>query len=528
MDIAKHSVASSSSCKFDEDEYYQKINEQYKYKDKLEKIFVKYNISLDMNVFYSRSGIVQVVTHYLKNNDISLNVPQSYKKYSKMFDKLINYLLYLAKICCNIKKKVDYDQTMYIKLMKYVDLYFILENSMITYDKYKSSKTKLELFNIFDDFTVVECRKCHIICITEKKPHVKLISCNKCELIIEIEKSIYEITDYISVNSLRQKKLDDLFSEIFKDKSNEFYNMLYKKNMTNTLEKILIKHVEYQKNNSKNMPSLDKKKFIKDVYYQCIHFIKILIEVTSSMYDINALHLNTKFLAQLDILSTIDPTYVYEINEKFNILNCWKKYIYLIEKTLVDPTMSPYDILEKTNLFKNSTNTCNICSVKIFLIDMPCCKTALCGSCIEKIIAIPKRGFINLYPTCPFCRELIDINIFNIEYNKMYTKYRKDAKDPVETHYYSMCTTCPDIISTLKTCVLQEKHLPDYCYGCCYSGIKKCPTCGVNIDRIDGCNNVKCFYCKKSMCWLCGKFVNNHDKTHFIFGYFGKKCINKR
>ncbi|XP_002163123.1 E3 ubiquitin-protein ligase RNF14 isoform X1 [Hydra vulgaris] len=34
---------------------------------------------------------------------------------------------------------------------------------------------------------------------------------------------------------------------------------------------------------------------------------------------------------------------------------------------------------------------------------------------------------------------------------------------------------------------------------------KKCPNCSTYIEKIDGCNKMKCYKCETNFCWLCGK-----------------------
>jgi len=46
---------------------------------------------------------------------------------------------------------------------------------------------------------------------------------------------------------------------------------------------------------------------------------------------------------------------------------------------------------------------------------------------------------------------------------------------------------------------------------------KKCPCCGVYINKFEGCNHITCTYCKFEWCWICGQeFRPDH--------YFETKC----
>ncbi|KYQ99685.1 hypothetical protein DLAC_03623 [Tieghemostelium lacteum] len=43
--------------------------------------------------------------------------------------------------------------------------------------------------------------------------------------------------------------------------------------------------------------------------------------------------------------------------------------------------------------------------------------------------------------------------------------------------------------------------------------IKKCPGCGIMIYKFDGCNKIKCTFCKVSSCYLCSKIIDSY--SHF-------------
>lgn len=41
--------------------------------------------------------------------------------------------------------------------------------------------------------------------------------------------------------------------------------------------------------------------------------------------------------------------------------------------------------------------------------------------------------------------------------------------------------------------------------------IKDCPSCGIGIEKIDGCNNVLCYSCHVAICWNCMEFFQQYD-----------------
>jgi len=496
---------------------------KYDFWSELKNLETKYNFIIS-NELFSRNGISNVLRKYIKTFDTTVMTPLvMYQAFTNFYDDLINYLSYLVKIGNKFKK--SFEKIMPTYTLHFPELYFICANAENTYKKYKTSVAKMEIFNIFDDFSVIECRQCHTTNSITKIKDITLHICEKCELINEIAAVVKLMEEQLCLKSANIHKIRVLFMHVFSNgKEYEYYlKILFKKNITNTLERLLIKHAASQRQIGKSLSGNEKKKFIKDTYYKYIYLIKELRDITASMYDPKIIEYNSKFLLlNQELYERFELTYTPMNYDE------WTQYVYLIEKTLVDPVLSPYDILETFQLFPNSTNTCYVCSVKIFLIEMPCCHEELCGSCIDKIIQFPSKGLINLYPQCPFCRALIDITVFNIDYAKLYARYRSLATHPATTHYYSMCTKCPTLIETEKRCTLRESDLPELCINCCYAGTKSCPGCTVCIERVAGCNNVTCALCKTSMCWICGEKVQSHDRNHFIHGYFGNMCKNKK
>ena len=41
--------------------------------------------------------------------------------------------------------------------------------------------------------------------------------------------------------------------------------------------------------------------------------------------------------------------------------------------------------------------------------------------------------------------------------------------------------------------------------------VRLCPQCGIEIQKLDGCNHMTCSKCKYQFCWICGgKYSFNH------------------
>jgi LSD1 subclass zinc finger protein len=56
------------------------------------------------------------------------------------------------------------------------------------------------------------------------------------------------------------------------------------------------------------------------------------------------------------------------------------------------------------------------------------------------------------------------------------------------------------------------------------NGAKQCPGCRASIQKVDGCNHIKCSVCETHICWVClGKFGANeiYDHLNLAHGGFG-------
>ncbi|MEH9030940.1 IBR domain-containing protein, partial [Klebsiella pneumoniae] len=96
----------------------------------------------------------------------------------------------------------------------------------------------------------------------------------------------------------------------------------------------------------------------------------------------------------------------------------------------------------------------------------------------------------------------------------------------------SICTACKKAVHPGITCEeaaanSEDSQIEDLLLS---QNWKKCPTCGVPVEKIDGCQFVTCTspLCKGSnaLCYLCGRFLIeaqhfNHYKTK---GPFGDTC----
>ena len=98
-----------------------------------------------------------------------------------------------------------------------------------------------------------------------------------------------------------------------------------------------------------------------------------------------------------------------------------------------------------------------------------------------------------IYSMCPNCERMCKKNNNN---NELYCSWCHISFCYVcnEHHYYyDSCPNESEIIQSLREI---KSALDEY-------DIKMCPVCKVTIHREEGCNAVKCKYCKTRFCWNC-------------------------
>ena len=142
-------------------------------------------------------------------------------------------------------------------------------------------------------------------------------------------------------------------------------------------------------------------------------------------------------------------------------------------------------------------------------VDLPCCRQALCVGCLSAHAALPVTPGLplKLYPACPFCNAALgDATLERAGLHARYAFLRANltARPAPDTRYvYSLCRDCNRAIPTPAVCAVGDavNALPAQCADCTAppkdDGTKPCPSCGVLISRIDGCNNVECTLCSE-------------------------------
>ncbi|XBW35780.1 hypothetical protein QEN19_001352 [Hanseniaspora menglaensis] len=91
---------------------------------------------------------------------------------------------------------------------------------------------------------------------------------------------------------------------------------------------------------------------------------------------------------------------------------------------------------------------------------------------------------------------------------------------------HKFCLSCKKEFHSPITCNLLKKWFNKINDGneslnWVLNNTQPCPTCDVDIEKVDGCNHMKCGFCKHEFCWICQKDWSAHGGSFY-------DCMNKR
>ena len=206
---------------------------------------------------------------------------------------------------------------------------------------------------------------------------------------------------------------------------------------------------------------------------------------------------------------------------------------------------------------------------------MPCCATPVCSSCLSTYIITSIRDGKSKIP-CPTCTNEIDST--TVLYNRelpmnIRERYQEilaqDLSEKQHTHL-KLCPHCNFItILDKNDPLIREKKSrrvtqawmnceqchKEWCWPCyapshpnesCRDfkrnhtqldvwarsrtarntqqrNARRCPKCGIYIEKIDGCDHMSCTKCNSKFCYRCGSRMRmasyiGHDAKYSIFG----------
>lgn len=188
-----------------------------------------------------------------------------------------------------------------------------------------------------------------------------------------------------------------------------------------------------------------------------------------------------------------------------------------------------YNMYLKNNISENFTIACigGTCKRKISYIS------------IKKFDETYFKNLIN-FSLLECCNDLNNSTINNCPEqdceNIIFTKYNGDSENStvLRTNMESVtcialhkfCLTCKKEFHSPITCSLLKKWFNKINDGneslnWVLNNTQPCPNCDVDIEKIDGCNHMKCGYCKHEFCWICNKDWAGHGGSFY-------DCMHKR
>ena len=120
---------------------------------------------------------------------------------------------------------------------------------------------------------------------------------------------------------------------------------------------------------------------------------------------------------------------------------------------------------------------------------------AICSNCQYVFCSLCKRTYHSISP-CPInAKELLKVR-------DIYLKGTPEERADLERKYGK--TRLENAVSEHYSEVWLETNA------------NKCPSCGTQIQKIDGCNKMTCYKCSTHFCWLCGKTLpGSNPYSHF-------------
>lgn len=107
---------------------------------------------------------------------------------------------------------------------------------------------------------------------------------------------------------------------------------------------------------------------------------------------------------------------------------------------------------------------------------------------------------------CPGCNKSVNFAPDKMDALKIQFSHSVDCG-----HGHFFCWQCRALIGHAPvSCLLWEKW-QEKCAKMDNSGFfaflishaRPCPHCGQNLQKVDGCNKVKCGHCAQEFCWIC-------------------------
>lgn len=156
------------------------------------------------------------------------------------------------------------------------------------------------------------------------------------------------------------------------------------------------------------------------------------------------------------------------------------------------------------------------------------CNHLYCRSCLSSYFEyqVSNRGI----PACPTCRA--DVSSQLLKELLCLDSFEKLKKIKYERQCLNMATIeCPhchhdgnpnnnDSVSSCTECGGRLPQNDSLSMALIFSITKPCSSCGMALEKIDGCDYVVCSWCKTSLCWSC----ETHERLYHCRGAWTFEC----
>ena len=151
------------------------------------------------------------------------------------------------------------------------------------------------------------------------------------------------------------------------------------------------------------------------------------------------------------------------------------------------------------------------------------CPRKVCGSPAELQLADNSMAIclVCKFCFCPKCRHVYHgISQCRFTLDKM-KNMAQDYKKATQTEKFNLQrkfgkSVLRQILSDVENADWIEKNT------------KKCPKCGVSIEKIHGCSKLLCSHCDTHFCWLCQAVLPPENPyRHYADPLIGGDCVNK-
>lgn len=162
---------------------------------------------------------------------------------------------------------------------------------------------------------------------------------------------------------------------------------------------------------------------------------------------------------------------------------------------------------------------CELCGDYCNSVELQCWHS-VCIYCLNEYMESAIKAQVVSIP-CPISQDCCFLTtdiISSVVDDEMYEKYKKIGLNaiymcPIDGYICDSeydrnfwcrycrnlyCKNCREENCNCHQAICEDKEIMEI-----FNDIKKCPVCGILITREEGCNSMKCIYCKVKFCWEC-------------------------